>query len=245
MWQKVYFDLDNTLFSYEYAFEKAIQDCYQDVVDEWIAQGVEFPYIPLEDWFDVFKFYSDFFWPAYEKKELTQQEYRRKRYLETMKHFGLPSHVEEADRFHDKYYRQAVHYVKPYPGLYSLLEFLRGKNIETGIITNGKTDVQKAKFAKLKLKNLIPEKNVYISEQVGLKKPDPALFKKVLGKVAPHEALFIGDSWEHDIVGALEAGWDAIFLNTRHGSRTTDHEPLAELFHLTQVLSYLQDVLEK
>src|SRR5689334_656722 len=114
-WESIFFDLDNTLYSHEYAFERAIQDCYQELVEEWDAEGLTVPYVPMEDWFDVFKFYSDYFWKDYETKKLTQAEYRRKRYMSTMDHFQLPCSFEEADRFHEKYYEQATQYVQPYP----------------------------------------------------------------------------------------------------------------------------------
>jgi HAD superfamily hydrolase (TIGR01549 family) len=239
-WKKVYFDLDNTLYSHEYAFERAIQDCYQDLVDEWKDKGIIFPDVPLEDWFDVFKFFSDFFWDAYENKEDTQVEYRRKRFLSTMKHFELPCRAEEADRFHEKYYEQANRYVQPYPGLYQLLQYLKDQQAELGVITNGKKRVQWAKYEKLKLYRYIQREHFFVSEEIGLEKPASSLFTLALGQGNPRDALFIGDTWEHDVVGALDAGWQSIFLNTQHRPRTTSHEPLAECSHLIRVLPLLQ-----
>jgi HAD superfamily hydrolase (TIGR01549 family) len=238
-WKKIYFDLDNTLYSHEYAFEKAIQDCYQDLLDEWIENGITFKDVPLEDWFDVFKYFSDLFWATYEKKECTQVEYRRKRFLSTMKHFKLPCHAPESDRFHEKYYEKANNYVQPYPGLYQLLEYLINNKVELGIITNGKKKVQLEKFKKLKLYRYIKEENFFVSEEVRMEKPDPSIFKRALGVEEPSNALFIGDTWEHDIVGAINAGWDALFLNTQNRPRTTSHQPLEEFSRLTQILPYL------
>lgn len=238
-WKKIFFDLDNTLYSHEYAFEKAIQDCYQDLVDEWIEKKISFKDVPLEDWFDVFKYFSDLFWITYEKKECTQVEYRRKRFLSTMQHFKLPCHASEADWFHEKYYDQANHYVQPYPGLYQLLQFLIDEKVELGIITNGRRKTQLEKFKKLRLYRYIKEENFYVSEELNLEKPDPTIFKQALGYEKPSNALFIGDTWEHDIVGAIEAGWQAIYLNTQNRPRTTAHQPLIELTQLTQILPYL------
>lgn len=241
-WKKVYFDLDNTLYSHEYAFERAIQDCYQDLVDEWKDSGIIFPDVPLDDWFDVFKYFSDLYWGAYERKENTQVEYRRNRFLSTMKHFKLPCRKEEADRFHEKYYEQANHYVQPYPGLYQLLHYLKEQKIEIGIITNGKRKVQWAKFEKLKLYRYIEKECFYVSEEVGLEKPAANLFKLVLGQEDPKYALFIGDTWEHDVVGAIDAGWQSIYLNTQNKPRTTSHQPLQECSHLTQILPFFTGV---
>jgi 5'-nucleotidase len=239
-WKRVFFDLDNTLYSHEYAFQKAIQDCYQDLVEEWIDRGIQLPQVLLEDWFDVFKYYSDFFWEPYEQKELSQVNYRRKRYMYTMKHFELPCSEKEADKFHIKYYEQANRYVQPFPGLYQLLQYLQDCNVKLGIITNGKRRTQQAKFEKLKLYRFIQEENFYISEVIGKEKPDTELFTLALESDLPAHCLFIGDAWEHDIVGSIEAGWQAIYLNTQNKPRTTIHEPLVELSHFTQLLPFIK-----
>lgn len=238
LWKKIFFDLDNTLYSHEYAFEKAIQDCYQDLVEAWEDQGLLFPYVPMEDWFDVFKYYSDYFWEAYESKELTQQEYRRKRYITAMKHFQLPCSVEEADIFHTKYYEKATQYVQPFPGLYQLLGYLLEQRVALGVITNGKTEVQAAKYMKLKLYRFIPRERFIVSEEAGLEKPCSAIFDLARQDTKAEDSLFIGDTWEHDIVGALDAGWQAIYLNTQNRPRTTEHQPLAEFTQLIQLASF-------
>lgn len=239
-WEKIYFDLDNTLYSHEYAFEKAIQDCYQEQVEEWEEMGIAFQYVPLDDWFDVFKYYSDFYWGKYERKEYSQKEYRRKRYMSTMDHFNMPSRPEDADRFHEKYYTKANLYVQPYPGLYSLLQLFLKENIVVGVITNGKEKVQWSKFKRLKLYRYIKPENFIISEVVGIEKPSKKIFDFALKNHSSSSALFIGDAWELDIVGALEAGWNAIYLNTQRKPRTSSHRPLCELHSFRQLLHFFQ-----
>lgn len=239
-WKKVFFDLDNTLYSHEYAFEKAIQDCYTDLVEAWKDHGIQIDLPYVEDWFDVFKYYSDFYWDSYERKEWSQIHYRRQRYISTMKHFKLPCSEDEADHFHTKYYEQANQHVQPFPGMYNLLQYLKSLKIDIGIITNGKTKIQEAKFEKLKLYRYIERKQFFISEEVGVAKPEAEIFRLALGDLPAEQALFIGDTWEHDVVGAMDAGWQAIFLNTQNRPRSTSHQPLVELNHLTQVLPFLE-----
>ena len=56
---------------------------------------------------------------------------------------------------------------------------------------------------------------VFISSELGAEKPSPEIFAKAavtLG-AAPHELLHVGDSLEHDIAGALAAGWHAAWLD--------------------------------
>lgn len=53
------------------------------------------------------------------------------------------------------------------------------------------------------------------SHLVGLRKPDAAIFHYALEKldVAPREAIYIGDSYGHDVLGAQNAGLRAILLD--------------------------------
>lgn len=242
-WRTVFFDLDNTLYSHEYAFEKAIQACYQDLVEEWESKGKLFEFVPLEDWFDVFKYYSDLFWDPYEKKEYSQTEYRRKRFLATMKHFNLSSDEQEADDFHEQYYEKAHLYVQPYPGLYTLLDFLSSERVCIGVITNGKSKTQWQKYYKLKLYRYIVKQNFIVSDDIGVEKPAPEIFQYASDAAQSNTPpLFIGDAWELDVVGALQAGWDAIYLNTRRRPRTTKHKPLTEVFALAQLLPYFKNI---
>lgn len=56
---------------------------------------------------------------------------------------------------------------------------------------------------------------VIISSEIGLRKPRPEIFLAACEKigVAPAECLFIGDSFENDVVGAKRLGMDAAWIN--------------------------------
>ncbi len=53
------------------------------------------------------------------------------------------------------------------------------------------------------------------SEDVNSRKPDKAIFETALlkGESKPEEAIFIGDSWEADMIGATNCGIKAVWLN--------------------------------
>jgi len=53
------------------------------------------------------------------------------------------------------------------------------------------------------------------SEMAGVKKPNPIIFEKALSlaKVSKNSSLMIGDSFEADVLGALNFGMDAICYN--------------------------------
>jgi putative hydrolase of the HAD superfamily len=54
--------------------------------------------------------------------------------------------------------------------------------------------------------------------QAGCYKPDPRIFYRALhmiGDVAPHDAVYIGDNFFADVVGPLNIGMDAILIDPR------------------------------
>lgn len=82
-----------------------------------------------------------------------------------------------------------------------------------GLVTNGPSEVQRAKIDLLGVGRLVDF--VVVSEEFGAWKPDPTIFAEALrlGKATAAEAVFVGDSAEHDIAGARAAGIRAIWVN--------------------------------
>jgi len=108
-----------------------------------------------------------------------------------------------------------------------------------GIVTNGPTEVQHAKLELLGIDRLVDF--VLVSEEFGVAKPDPQIFREALrlAGVGPKEAVFVGDSAEFDMAGAQAAGMLTVWVN-RHQRPWTEPGPpptrqirtLAELPHL-------------
>lgn len=82
-----------------------------------------------------------------------------------------------------------------------------------GMITNGPTEVQRAKIEMFDLMAMVDF--ILISEEFGAGKPDPAIFVEALrlGGALQHESIFIGDSPEYDIAGAKATGIRSIWVN--------------------------------
>ena len=82
-----------------------------------------------------------------------------------------------------------------------------------GLVTNGPAEVQRAKISLLGLEAEVDF--AVISGEVGVEKPDPAIFEIALerGGAPAGEAIYIGDSPEYDIEGARNAGIPSIWMN--------------------------------
>ena len=112
-------------------------------------------------------------------------------------------------------------------GLLESLSMLRAK-FKAGIVTNGSSQVQREKIRASGLARVFPPDECWVSEEVGVGKPHPAIFlmaAKGLG-VAPEHCLFVGDYWPHDGVGAQAAG-----MRGRIVDQVVNAERLAALLH--------------
>ncbi|MBA3521405.1 MAG: HAD family hydrolase [Gemmatimonadales bacterium] len=91
------------------------------------------------------------------------------------------------------------------------LDRLRQAGLRLGIISNSDGRVAAA----LEASGLRHHFDVVVdSALVGVEKPDPAIFRAALEalEVAPGEALYVGDLYQVDVLGARAAGMDAVLL---------------------------------
>ncbi|MEG3126232.1 pyrimidine 5'-nucleotidase [Pantoea cypripedii] len=110
----------------------------------------------------------------------------------------------------------------PLQGAASLLNALHGK-VKMAIITNGFTALQRARLERTGFRDYFA--TVVISEQVGVPKPDRAIFDhtlELLGNPARERVLMVGDTPESDILGGINAGLKTCWLD--HGTRPLPQE---------------------
>jgi putative hydrolase of the HAD superfamily len=92
------------------------------------------------------------------------------------------------------------------PGVLELLNALRSNLVKIGLVTNGRVDMQSAVIDALGLVPVVD--TIVISEQVGLRKPQPEIFHLALNRLGAsrRSATFVGDDLLADVGGALSAG---------------------------------------
>ena len=97
------------------------------------------------------------------------------------------------------------------PNALKTLEYLSSK-YEIVVLTNWFTCSQKNNLNKLQILKYI---NSVIGTDYVKNKPNKEAFLKACGNYSVEECIMIGDSFETDIVGAYEAGLDAIWYNPK------------------------------
>jgi len=99
----------------------------------------------------------------------------------------------------------------PFDNLLLMLEELKKRNMQIGMITNGYGQFQMDNIKTLGIESYF--QTVLISEWEGIKKPDPQIFLRAADKlsVLPSECVFIGDHPENDVQGARNVGMVGIW----------------------------------
>ena len=135
--------------------------------------------------------------------------------------FGISISDEKALAF-QRLYAHRQSYIRMSPLMEEILEYCSGKT-KLGIITNGPSGRQWDKVKSLRAERWIPRENIFVSADVGCEKPDRRIFdhaKRAMG-LNDAEIWFVGDAYLLDVEGALNAGWNAVWMNRRN-RKTSD-----------------------
>ncbi|MHA6531088.1 HAD family hydrolase [Paenibacillus sp. BAC0078] len=212
----IFWDLDDTLYDHLVPFREAVREVLQP--DESTLN--------YADLFYKVRHHSDLLWPQYLRGELALEETRVLRLELAFAEYGLKLNREQAAKVQASYISRQYS-IEMIEGVAEQLKRFISLGHKVGIITNGPQEHQMNKLRGLGIDKLIPEEMIFISDAVGLAKPDPAIFahvNKVTGTTA-EQSLYVGDTWDNDVVGALAAGWKAIWYNPRGRQPGTDHQP--------------------
>lgn len=100
---------------------------------------------------------------------------------------------------------------RPRPGAPEVLDRLAGGGHALGVLTNGVGPVQRRKLDAAGLGGLVDD--VYVPFEDGLLKPDPAVFETAKARLPGDRHVLVGDSREHDVDPAREAGFAAVHVD--------------------------------
>ncbi|MCM3568562.1 HAD family hydrolase [Neobacillus mesonae] len=226
----IFFDLDDTLHDHQAPFMHTIRETFQTLEA-----------LPDDTIYKRFRHYSDLLWVDYSSRKMSLESMRIKRIMLTLESFGCTISEEEA-RLFQKTYEYNLKHLRLFSDVPELFHRLRHNGMELGIITNGPVSHQRNKIDRLGLTQFISEDLIFISDEVGVAKPNPEIFHTASEKVGHHgeNLIYVGDSWENDVVGSLAAGWNAVWFNYRGRKPDTDDKPLAVITELSELMDVLR-----
>lgn len=202
----IVFDVDDTIYDQQQPFLKAINRVFPTVK----KRDIHSLYIR-------FRFHSDETFTKVVTAEWTVAAMRTYRILESLKDLHYPEPTKAECQLFQQVYEDQLNQIIMHPEVKRLFDYLKEKEIPMGIITNGPTDHQYQKITQLELENWVASENIIISQSIGYQKPDKKIFQLAAQqfKFQPSETLYVGDSFENDVIGAYNGGWHSVWFNHR------------------------------
>ncbi|MCC3359596.1 HAD family hydrolase [Bacillus sp. REN16] len=204
--ETIIFDVDDTLYDQAQSFHKTVRKLFEaPFSDEQIDQL-----------YKASRRYSEILFDQSEAGEISQFEWQTGRIMAACKDFNIPIDTEKATIFHETYVTEQKN-ITLFPEVEELLNDLYNEGKQLGILTNGEEKHQLMKIKQLGLSRWIPTEMTFISGAIGHAKPKREVFDFIKQKLALDQTktVYIGDNFEKDIIGAKQAGWQAIWMNHR------------------------------
>lgn len=206
MIQAIVFDVDDTLYDQQQPFKNAV---YQ-IVPNFCEEDMHDLYIRFRHW-------SDEIFPKVLTGEWDLVTMRNYRIQQSLVDLGYDAISDKLALHFQEIYEDELDHITLHEEVRKTLDFLKENDIPMGIITNGPTDHQYKKIIQLDLLHWIAPENVIISQATGFQKPEREIFQLAEERFGfdGDTTLYVGDSFENDIVGAKSCDWQALWFNHR------------------------------
>jgi len=134
----------------------------------------------------------------------------------------------------------------PTEGIKDFLEYLKNKGIRTGVISNISYDPS---VVTERINRLLPENNfefVITSSNFIFRKPNKRIFDLALEKaeLQPDEVWYIGDQYEYDVKGSLDAGLMPIWYIGAIDLPYTEDKNILTVKTWSEIKQYMEENME-
>lgn len=203
----IFFDLDDTLWDFEKNSSLVLQILFTDY---GLANKLK---TDFNTFHTTYKEVNHQLWRRYYKKEIDKHYLRNNRFDLVFKKFSY-SNYDENLQLTDHYLQKSPYGTHLKDGCFETLDYLKTR-YSLHIITNGFKEVQNIKLNTCGLRPYFNQ--IIISEEHQLIKPEEKIFRlaETFANCKKEECLMVGDNYESDIEGALNAGWQAIWLSSQ------------------------------
>ncbi|MFT7252103.1 MAG: YjjG family noncanonical pyrimidine nucleotidase [Flavobacterium sp.] len=221
----LFFDLDHTLWDFDknsgFAFDAIFKN-----------QGFD---ISLQEFLNIYIPRNQHYWKLFQVNKISHEDLRYYRLKDVFVALNFEVSDETIHKLSDDYINYLPEYNHLFEGAIELLDYLK-PNYQLHIITNGFSNVQDKKLTNSKIGHYF--ETITNSELAGQKKPNPIIFDYALSiaKASKADSIMIGDSFEADILGALDFGIDAIFFNE---NKTEINHDVYQVNHLLELKNIL------
>lgn len=228
-YRHLFFDLDHTLWDFDANAKLTLLEIYQS--QKLLERGVD----DFELFYKNYLIHNAKLWERYRKGYLKQAELRVKRMRLALLDFKIADEPL-AETMSREFLALLPSRNVLFPYAIEILEYLKAKNYQLHLITNGFEDVQHHKINNSKIGHYFGK--VITSEGSNSLKPNKEIFDFALASTGAglKESIMLGDDLEADIIGASKAGMDQVFINH------VDAQPYFKPTFMVRSLKELEDI---
>ena len=197
----ILFDLDNTLYDYDYSHNIALQKVFKSINGLF---GI--PFDEINNLYEIAK--------KEVKKNIpnTASSHNRILYFQKLLEIIKKNPLEYALEFYEIYWETFINNMALEKDSLEILELLHSK-YKMCLITDMVAAIQYKKIKKLSLSKYF--NHIVVSEEIGTEKPDKKNFFECMKKMKlrANELIMIGDDYKKDIKGAISLGIKAFWYD--------------------------------
>jgi putative hydrolase of the HAD superfamily len=227
----IFFDLDHTLWDFKANSRETLGELFAHFS---LAGQIN---TDFDSFLRRYEHHNEKMWEGYRKGHIQKSELRTGRFERTFREFGVENEILTE--------QVAAYYLEHSPRKTNLISHATdvlhhlSRQFELHIITNGFDEVQSIKLQQSGIDHFFRE--IITSEQAAARKPDPLIFSLALQRTGAKasESAMVGDSFEHDVLGAMSMGFFGVYYNP--AGLKHNKKPDAEVRSLHE----LKDVFDK
>lgn len=225
MYDWLLFDADGTIYDFDAA-------AYDAVTSVFAHAGIA----ATQEHRDLYARINHGCWLELELGELSAEMLRAERFRRLLSQLDIPGDAEDLSQHFLLKLSQGNEFIT---GARDLLWVLHTR-FNMLLITNGLSEVQRPRFAARNMSRFFKE--IVISDEVGVAKPDPAIFDicfERMGNPDRDKVLIIGDSLTSDMQGGITYGIDTCWFNPSGKPKPIDMDITFEIRNLYDLVPLL------
>ncbi len=231
-YRNIFIDLDDTIWDFTANSHVSLEIMYRDL-------DIARIYPDYDAFSSAYYAKNSELWALYHHGKIEKDFLIIERYAHLLRTIGYNDIDNRLSQRMNEYYLDTLALqTQLVPYAIELLDYLTRRGYNLYILSNGFIEVQHKKLQSAGIEDYF--ERMVLSDEIGINKPDRRLFDYALevthSQVA--DTLMIGDNYDADILGAMQAGWGQIYFDRNHRGITAQ-EPQHTVHNLKEVMDIL------